>query len=168
MGEALGVEGGGWRPKEVEGVEREMEAVRKVAGQVGEEMEREAKRKVDTAVEDVKRVRFLFPYLPSSSKLTQRVHEQHRELYINLRDLFTRQTLLGVDNVPKLQKRVETNLAKVRPPPPLPNLLTPLLTPFPRPFTASAALPPPILNTATPSALLCLRPGEVYAANRGG
>lgn len=53
-------ERGGWRPKEVERVEGEMEATKRVAGQVGEGMEMEGRRKLDTVVEDVKRVRFAY------------------------------------------------------------------------------------------------------------
>ncbi|GAA5984344.1 hypothetical protein JCM11641_006190 [Rhodosporidiobolus odoratus] len=89
---ALTVEREGWRVKEVERVEREVEAAAKVMGGVGETEEESARRKLDAFVEDAKR---------------------HREIYINLRDLFHRQTTLGVDHIDKLKKRVETNLSKL-------------------------------------------------------
>ncbi|GAA5857519.1 hypothetical protein JCM8547_009315 [Rhodosporidiobolus lusitaniae] len=96
MGEALRgameVERDGWTPKEVEAVEREVEGVAKVVGGVGETEELSARRKLDTAVEEFKR---------------------HREVYLNLRDLFARQAVLGVDNIDKLKKRVEMNTAKL-------------------------------------------------------
>lgn len=72
---------------------------------------------------------------------------QHREIYTSLRDLFARQAALGGDNVDKLQKRVETNLNKVRalssPLPPSSLSSTPLTSaPAPHP----AAQPPPLAH----------------------
>ncbi|GAA5910976.1 hypothetical protein JCM6882_006735 [Rhodosporidiobolus microsporus] len=90
---ALGAERDGWRPKEVEGVEREVEGAGRVLASVAEVEEASARRKLEGVVEEFKR---------------------HREIYLNLRDLFHRQTTLGIDNVDKLKKRSETYLTKLR------------------------------------------------------
>ncbi|BGP15971.1 hypothetical protein JCM10213_004786 [Rhodosporidiobolus nylandii] len=90
--DALAVERECPRQKEALQADRETAAVAKTMGAVGETEEQSARRKLDGFVEEVKR---------------------HRELYTNMRDLFHRQTTLGVDNVDKLKKRVETNLSKM-------------------------------------------------------
>ncbi|GAA5842448.1 hypothetical protein JCM11251_007317 [Rhodosporidiobolus azoricus] len=90
---AVGIERDGWRPKEVEAVEREVEGVGKVLSGVSETDEASGRRKLDGVVEEFKR---------------------HREIYVNLRDLFHRQTTLGVDNVDKLKKRCEGYLNKLK------------------------------------------------------
>ncbi|BGP02664.1 Sorting nexin Mvp1 [Rhodotorula toruloides ATCC 204091] len=96
-----------YKPREVEQTEREVLATARVVGEVGETEGASARRKLETVVEEVKR---------------------HREIYVNLRDLFTRQTTLGIDNVDKLRKRVETNASK----------LSILRTATPRPLTFDA------------------------------
>ncbi|GAA6027359.1 hypothetical protein JCM8097_002625 [Rhodosporidiobolus ruineniae] len=90
---ALEVERDGWRMKEVEQVEREVEATAKVVSQVGETEQASARRALDTVVEELKR---------------------HREIYTSLRDLFARQAALGIDNVDVLKKRVDRGLSKLQ------------------------------------------------------
>ncbi|GJN89234.1 hypothetical protein Rhopal_002213-T1 [Rhodotorula paludigena] len=92
LARALDAEQQGWRPKQVEQTEREVRAFRGVVGDVAETEGASARRNLETVVEDLKR---------------------HRELYTTLRELFARQTTLGVDNVDKLKKRTETNLNKL-------------------------------------------------------
>ncbi|GAA6002503.1 hypothetical protein JCM10207_001153 [Rhodosporidiobolus poonsookiae] len=89
---SLGAEREGWRPRGVEDAESERSAVAGTVGQVAETEEASARREIDGVVEDFKR---------------------HREIYLNLRDLFLRQQTLGVDNVDKLRKRVSTLTAKL-------------------------------------------------------
>ncbi|GAA5942060.1 hypothetical protein JCM3775_007387 [Rhodotorula graminis] len=109
LGRAVEVEGRGWRPAEVEQTEREVRATSGVAADVAETEGASARRSLETVVEELK---------------------QHREIYTGLCDLFARQAALGGDNVDKLQKRVETNLAKL-------NLLR-SLNPRPPSFDADA------------------------------
>ncbi|GAA5881960.1 hypothetical protein JCM16303_003484 [Sporobolomyces ruberrimus] len=93
----------GWRPREMKVLERELGELGKSARKVGEEEEESSKRLLDGWVEDVKR---------------------HRELYLNLRDLFHRQVTMGIDHLDKLEKRLSTNISKLEllqsttPPPP--------------------------------------------------
>ncbi|GAA6062832.1 hypothetical protein JCM10212_002470 [Sporobolomyces blumeae] len=81
-----------WRPREAKTLDRDLEETRKAVKDAGDREEASAKRLLEGWVEDVKR---------------------HRELYTNLRDLFHRQATLGIDHVDKLQKRVDSNTAKL-------------------------------------------------------
>ncbi|SCV74293.1 BQ2448_6725 [Microbotryum intermedium] len=82
----------GWRPVECENVEADVVKVagglRAVAGRVRQG----ADEQLETTVEELKR---------------------HRELYVNMKELFTRYIHLSADNVDKLKRRVETNMKKL-------------------------------------------------------
>ncbi|GAA5981999.1 hypothetical protein JCM10908_004698 [Rhodotorula pacifica] len=83
---------GAWRPNEVGQSERHLRSVAGLAGEVGETDETSARRSLDTVVESLKR---------------------HREIFVNLRDLFGRQVALGGDQVDKIRKRLDSNTAKL-------------------------------------------------------
>ncbi|KAL8292474.1 hypothetical protein RQP46_001086 [Phenoliferia psychrophenolica] len=85
-------EGSGWRPVEVQMVEQAMEAFGEGVGRAGEIESVSALRAMDSIVEEVKR---------------------HRELYVQLRDLFSRQHSLSPDAVERLKKRVTSNMSKL-------------------------------------------------------
>ncbi|GAA5928410.1 uncharacterized protein JCM15063_003872 [Sporobolomyces koalae] len=82
----------GWRPREMKRVDQDLNmlatGVRTVVGL----QEGSSKRLMEGWVEDVKR---------------------HRELYTNLRDLFHRQSTLGIDYLDKFEKRLASNAAKL-------------------------------------------------------
>ncbi|KAI5480508.1 sorting nexin mvp1 [Pseudohyphozyma bogoriensis] len=88
----LETERSGWRPVEVEGVEGITQALAVSVGEMGRKVEGSSEGLLERTVEDVKR---------------------HRELYLNLRDLFGRQVTHSHDAVDKLKKRVESNMRKV-------------------------------------------------------
>ncbi|GAA5959896.1 hypothetical protein JCM3765_000635 [Sporobolomyces pararoseus] len=96
-------EGLGWRPREMKTLEKELGILSKGVREVAKEDDESAKRLLEGFVEDVKR---------------------HRELYLNLRDLFHRQVNLGIDQLDKLEKRLSSNISKLEllqsttPPPP--------------------------------------------------
>lgn len=83
---------GAWRPNEVGQVERHIRSVASLASEVAETNETSAQRCLDTVVQSLK---------------------QHREIFVNLRDLFGRQVALGGDQVEKLRKRLDGNTHKL-------------------------------------------------------
>ncbi|GAA5909931.1 uncharacterized protein JCM6883_003142 [Sporobolomyces salmoneus] len=85
-------EGLEWRPREMKKLEKELGILSKSVKEISNEEEESAKRLLEGFVEDVKR---------------------HRELYLNLRDLFHRQSTLGIDHLDKLEKRLSSNVSKL-------------------------------------------------------
>ncbi|GAA5861824.1 hypothetical protein JCM3774_001315 [Rhodotorula dairenensis] len=89
---AVEISQGAWRPSQVGQVERHVRSVASLAGEVAETNELSAQRSLDSVVESLK---------------------QHREIFVNLRDLFGRQVALGGDQVDKLRKRLDGNTNKL-------------------------------------------------------
>ncbi|GAA6019084.1 hypothetical protein JCM8202_000671 [Rhodotorula sphaerocarpa] len=83
---------GAWRPNELGETERHVRATAQLVGEVAETNETSAQRSLDTVVELLK---------------------QHREIFVNLRDLYGRQVTLGGDSGDKLRRRLDANAAKL-------------------------------------------------------
>ncbi|KDE02993.1 hypothetical protein MVLG_06493 [Microbotryum lychnidis-dioicae p1A1 Lamole] len=82
----------GWRPVECENVEADVDKVARGLRAVAGRMRQGADEQLETTVEELKR---------------------HRELYVNMKELFTRYVHLSADTVDKLKRRVETNMKKL-------------------------------------------------------
>ncbi|SCZ98726.1 BZ3500_MvSof-1268-A1-R1_Chr3-1g05578 [Microbotryum saponariae] len=82
----------GWRPVECENVEADVDKVARGLRAVAGRVRQGADEQLETTVEELKR---------------------HRELYVNMKELFTRYVHLSTDNVDKLKRRVETNMKKL-------------------------------------------------------
>lgn len=109
--EVVVIERSGWRL----GQER-VEAVEQFFGEViGEQAlveTKNAEKGLEEGLEALKRVES-FPAEYCVARLTCHHHAQHRELYTSFRDLFTRESVLSVDSVDKLRKRIDSSKKKV-------------------------------------------------------
>lgn len=119
---AVEISQGAWRPSQVGQVERHIRSVASLAGDVADTNELSAQRSFDSVVESLKQVgtRRASDLTPTCPRLMSRLSmfPQHREIFVNLRDLFGRQVALGGDQVDKLRKRLDGNTSKVSTPRP--------------------------------------------------